>query len=99
MDCESVFVALTGAPFPTGGPSDAPIERHLLGCESCRRIAEALRPCEALTHEALPAAERRGLPRYRSEIAEPAYAASQQRSAAARAAARCSISERSSALV
>ncbi len=68
MDCNQVFMVLTRAPFPTGGSVDAPVERHLLSCESCRQIAEAFRPCESQSHERLTIAQRRHLPRYRSEV-------------------------------
>lgn len=68
MDCDRVFAALTEGPFPTGAPEDHDIERHLLVCRSCRRIAEALRPSDDLAHEALVAHERQALPRYRNAL-------------------------------
>lgn len=68
MDCERVFGVLVSGPFPTGEASDSEVERHLLGCASCREIAEALRPCDDQFHEALPAIERRHLPRYRRAV-------------------------------
>ena len=68
MDCNRVFAVLTDAPFPTGGPIDSDVERHLLCCESCRRIAEALRPCDELEHETLAPQERCALPRYRNAL-------------------------------
>lgn len=76
MECEQVFCVLTSAPFPTGGPADIDVERHLVCCDSCRQIAEALRPCEDLVHEAMPSVERRGLPRYRRELRPTAVATS-----------------------
>lgn len=68
MDCDRVFVVLTAAPFPTGTAIDADVERHLLCCESCHRIAEALRPGDDLGHEALTPQERCALPRYRNAL-------------------------------
>lgn len=65
MDCNRVFVALTAGPFPSGRADDAVIERHLLACAGCRRIAEALRPHDEQLHESLPTMERASLPRYR----------------------------------
>ncbi|MEO0529096.1 MAG: hypothetical protein AAF266_00830 [Planctomycetota bacterium] len=66
MDCDRVFTVLTSRPFPSGSPEDSLIECHLIDCESCRQIAEALRPCDHVEHESLTAAERRSLPRYHS---------------------------------
>ncbi len=65
MECDHVFVVLTAGPFPAGRPSDAAVNRHLMACAECRRIAEALRPYDEQTHEALTARERAALPRYR----------------------------------
>jgi hypothetical protein len=65
MDCNLVFVALTAGPFPTGRQSDVAIERHLIACGACRRLAEALRPHDEESHESLTAIERVSLPRYR----------------------------------
>lgn len=73
MDCDRVFVVLTGAPFPTGTSIDAELERHLEGCDDCRRFAEALRPDEACRHETLPAREQWRLPAYR-QAASPVTA-------------------------
>ena len=64
MECDRVFVVLTAGPFPAGLPSDAAVNRHLTACAACRRIAEALRPLDRATHEALPGGERESLPRY-----------------------------------
>lgn len=66
MECDRVFVVLTSGPFPAGRQSDALVNRHLMACAECRRFAEALRPHDKETHEALPGSERESLPRYRS---------------------------------
>ena len=63
--CDDVFFVLTGGPFPTGKPTDALVEHHLAECESCRRLAEALRPAESLVPEAVTPEESRALPSYR----------------------------------
>lgn len=66
MDCDRVFVVLTSAPFPTGTPIDADLERHVAACDGCRRFAEALRPAADCRHEVLPERERNRLPQYRT---------------------------------
>ena len=68
MNCDQVFDVLTRGPFPTGDPSDASVERHLRGCEDCRRLAGALRPAVALLHEAVPVDESHDLPGYWGEL-------------------------------
>jgi hypothetical protein len=65
MECDRVFVVLTSGPFPAGRQSDAAVNRHLMACAECRRFAEALRPHDKETHEALPGSERESLPSYR----------------------------------
>lgn len=66
MDCEHVFAVLTRGPFPSGCADDAAVSRHLAGCESCRELAEALRPAADVFHESLPPSAAVGLPCYRS---------------------------------
>lgn len=68
MDCDRIFFALTSRPFPSGSPDDSLVECHLRECESCRQFAEALRPAELETHEALTPEERRKLPQYHPEL-------------------------------
>ena len=75
MECDRVFAVLMAGPFPAGRPIDAAVNRHLTACGECRRFAEALRPHDEETHEALPAIERGSLPRYRgAERPAPAMA-------------------------
>jgi len=81
MECDRVFIVLTSGPFPAGRQSDAVVNRHLMACAECRRFAEALRPHDKETHEALPGSERESLPRYRgAERPVTAMAAVIQRS-------------------
>jgi len=65
MNCEQVFFILTRGPFPAGEATDADVEHHLEICLSCAGLAEALRPAEGISHEALTAGESDGLPGYR----------------------------------
>lgn len=71
MNCDQVFDVLTRGPFPSGEASDAGVERHLLACHECRRLAEALRPAVALFHESVPAHELDDLPGYQGALCEP----------------------------
>ena len=48
-------------PVPAGRQSDAAVNRHLMACAECRRFAEALRPHDKESHEALPGSERESL--------------------------------------
>ncbi|MEM9184874.1 MAG: hypothetical protein AAGB00_00085 [Planctomycetota bacterium] len=68
MNCDQAFAALTSGPFPSGQPHRAAYERqvsrHLEACDSCRRIAEALRPAGDIFQESVPPAEGRDLPGY-----------------------------------
>ncbi|TWT47792.1 hypothetical protein [Botrimarina hoheduenensis] len=59
MDCDQAFAALTRGPLTGHAVEDASVLEHLVGCESCLRLAEALRPAPELFHEALrkPSAE------------------------------------------
>jgi hypothetical protein len=64
MNCDQVFDVLTRGPFPTGSPSDHEVELHLLDCNDCRQLAEALRPAIELFEEAVTIEESRTLPGY-----------------------------------
>jgi len=70
MNCDQVFDVLTRGPFPSGSPDDAPAERHLAGCASCRRLADALRPAVELLHESLAMERTVDLPGYWGELFE-----------------------------
>ncbi len=70
MNCEQVFDILTRGPFPTGEAWDAHVERHLLACHDCRRLAEALRPAVELMHECVEGQEADSLPGYRGWLDE-----------------------------
>ena len=70
MNCDQVFEVLTRGPFPTGGTSDAPVERHLRACHDCRNLAEALRPAVNLFHETLAQEESAELPGYNGGIGD-----------------------------
>lgn len=67
IQCDEVFEILTRGPFPTGAPSDGVVELHLNQCESCRQLAEALRPAVELFQEAISPEESRTLPSYSGE--------------------------------
>lgn len=67
IQCDEVFEILTRGPFPTGAPSDGIVESHLTHCESCRQLAEALRPAVELFQEAIAPEESRSLPSYWGE--------------------------------
>lgn len=64
ISCDDVFMVLTRGPFPTGHSSDAVVEGHLGTCASCRQLAEALRPIDALVPEMVTPEESRSLPSY-----------------------------------
>ena len=70
MNCERVFDILTRGPFPTGEACDVHVERHLLACHDCRRLAEALRPAVELLHECVEGQEAESLPGYRGWLDE-----------------------------
>lgn len=71
MDCDQVFNVLTRGPFPSGSPEDPYVQHHLECCQSCWRIAEALRPAEHLFQEAVPPSESRDLPGYWGDSTPP----------------------------
>lgn len=77
MNCDQVFMVLTSGPFPTGRPHDAAVERHLEGCASCRRFAEALRPAGDIFQEAMAPTEGRDLPGYWGNTESPAVVVEQ----------------------
>ena len=64
LTCDAVFEALTSGPVIAGSSEAAAIEEHLTACDSCRQLAEALRPATHLVHEALGEEAARGLPMY-----------------------------------
>lgn len=64
IDCDQVFAILTRGPFPSGDSTDTSVECHLETCDSCRQIAEALRPASSLFHESVSLFELNDLPRY-----------------------------------
>ena len=64
IECDHVFAILTRGPFPSGDVTDEEVERHLELCDSCREIAEALRPASDLFHESVSLFELNDLPRY-----------------------------------
>ncbi|HVX14238.1 MAG TPA: hypothetical protein VHC22_23835 [Pirellulales bacterium] len=64
IHCDEVFDILTRGPFPTGAPSDGIVESHLNHCDTCRQLAEALRPAIELLQESIAPEESDGLPRY-----------------------------------
>src|SRR4051794_12071787 len=68
INCDQVFEVLTRGPFPTGGPDDEAVERHLRACHECRQLAEALRPAVALMHEAVAADQAADLPEYQGAL-------------------------------
>ena len=68
INCDQVFEVLTRGPFPTGGPDDEAVERHLRACHECRQLAEALRPAVALMHEAVAAEQAVDLPEYQGAL-------------------------------
>lgn len=68
MNCDRVFDILTRGPFPSGAPSDERVERHLLNCPACRRLASALQPAIELFEEAISPHEGRDLPAYWGEL-------------------------------
>jgi hypothetical protein len=70
IHCDEVFDILTRGPFPTGAPSDGIVESHLNHCETCRQLAEALRPAIELLQEAIAPEECGGLPRYGGAAAD-----------------------------
>lgn len=78
IHCDEVFDILTRGPFPTGAPSDGVVESHLVHCEACRQLAEALRPAVELFQEAVTPEESRTLPSYWGEVG-PAYSPWAQR--------------------
>jgi len=71
MTCDDVFDVLTRGPFPSGSADDEHVERHLVGCHECRRLATALRPAVELFQEAIDPEESYGLPGYRGRVALP----------------------------
>lgn len=68
MNCDQVFDILTRGPFPTGESCDERVERHLLACPDCRRLAAALQPAVELFEEAVTPEESRELPGYWGEL-------------------------------
>jgi hypothetical protein len=68
INCDQVFEVLTRGPFPTGGPDDEAVERHLRACHECRQLAEALRPAVALMHESVAAEQAVDLPEYQGAL-------------------------------
>ncbi len=75
LDCDLVFETLTRGPFPTGSEEDGLIEAHLSCCDSCRDLADALRPAIDLFHESL---DETGLPGYVGAVPEVADRAVRQ---------------------
>lgn len=71
MICDRVFFVLTRGPFPTGELSvDQAVETHLLVCQDCRRLAEALRPAAEFSPEGVTREESRGLPGYWGQLGQ-----------------------------
>ena len=62
--CDEVFELLTAAPIPTDSDEADAIREHNKTCDSCRQLADALRPACHLIHEALPRDSRTGLPAF-----------------------------------
>lgn len=71
LNCDQVFELLTRGPFPSGGPDDSAVERHLGCCADCRQLAEALRPAVALFHESLAPEQAHNLPEYHGSALTP----------------------------
>ncbi len=71
MTCDAAFEVLTRGPFPTGGPEDRDVERHLRVCHECHHLAEALHPAVALLHESVTDIEAQHLPRYHGPLCRP----------------------------
>lgn len=69
ITCDGVFELLTAGPVVKGSADAAAIQDHIANCESCRELAEALRPASHLIHEAMPLELRTGLPGYLAEDA------------------------------
>lgn len=65
MDCEQAFMVLTRAPISGASTQEIAVLAHLDQCDSCRQIAEALRPAPRQAHEALSVEEEAALPAYR----------------------------------
>ena len=53
MNCDNAFEALTAGPVELSVAATELVD-HLESCESCRNLAEALRPATHLLHESLP---------------------------------------------
>jgi hypothetical protein len=77
MDCDRVFMVLTRGPFPTGEPWDEEVEAHLEVCGECWRLAEALRPAQEVSQEAVSPVEGRELPGYWGDARPTAAVAAQ----------------------
>jgi hypothetical protein len=69
MHCDRVYAILTRGPFPSGEVTDVAVEIHLAHCIECRRLAEALRPLDQPSHEAI-STETSRLPGYRGDHPE-----------------------------
>lgn len=63
-NCDETFDRLTAGRLDGNDETTRAIRAHLRECDSCRGIADALRPALHLIHEALPQEERDGLPTY-----------------------------------
>lgn len=67
LKCDDVFDLLTAGPLDESGSDQASdVNEHLRNCDSCRDLAEAMRPALHILHEALPADQLNGLPVYLS---------------------------------
>ncbi|MCA9247889.1 MAG: hypothetical protein KDA42_12255 [Planctomycetales bacterium] len=88
MNCDHVFSILTRGPFPSGDATDRFVEAHLLHCESCRELAEALRPSPEYGPESVTNEESWELPVYWSQHGDPVLTTSDGMTATARAAVR-----------
>lgn len=62
--CDEVFELLTAAPIRTDSEEAEAIREHNKTCDSCRQLADALRPACHLIHEAMPRDSQTGLPAF-----------------------------------
>ncbi len=67
LKCDEVFDLLTAGPLDEAESNQAAgVDEHLLECDSCRNLAEAMRPALHILHESLPPEQLEGLPVYLS---------------------------------
>jgi|GEM_PF-3950005 len=85
LNCDDTFERLTAGPLDDTDDAKQAISEHLRECDSCRRIADALRPALHLVREALPRTQRDGLPTFLPEDDEQTLSIMQKVRVASRA--------------